>query len=205
MRRDGRFIERVGFYNPVASGGEQPLRVAFDRVEHWTGHGAQMSPTVEPPGRAGEDGAGLTARRRARGRVALMADAELARRRPRGRPHRRRLGREGLVQGPAVRRRPAGAILFHAAGTSARPAGLRRTRRLPRSLEIREVREHGDGIVALAEGVADRNAPRRCAARASSSRGRAFRTPATDEFYWVDLIGLEVVNREGVVLGRSSA
>ena len=45
-RRDGRFIERVGFYNPVASGGEQPLRVAFDRVEHWTGHGAQMSPTV---------------------------------------------------------------------------------------------------------------------------------------------------------------
>ena len=45
--RDGRNIERVGFYNPVASGGEQPLRVAFDRVEHWTGHGAQMSPTVK--------------------------------------------------------------------------------------------------------------------------------------------------------------
>jgi small subunit ribosomal protein S16 len=35
VRRDGRFIERVGFYNPVASGGEQPLRVAFDRIEHW--------------------------------------------------------------------------------------------------------------------------------------------------------------------------
>ena len=31
-RRDGRFIERVGFYNPVAAGGEEPLRVAFDRV-----------------------------------------------------------------------------------------------------------------------------------------------------------------------------
>jgi small subunit ribosomal protein S16 len=45
-RRDGRFLERVGFYNPVAAGGEQPLRVAFDRIEHWTGHGAQMSPTV---------------------------------------------------------------------------------------------------------------------------------------------------------------
>jgi small subunit ribosomal protein S16 len=45
-RRDGRFIERVGFYNPVASGAEQPLRVAFDRIEHWTGSGAQMSPTV---------------------------------------------------------------------------------------------------------------------------------------------------------------
>ena len=47
LRRDGRFIERVGFYNPVAAGGEQPLRVAFDRVEHWTGPGALMSPTVK--------------------------------------------------------------------------------------------------------------------------------------------------------------
>jgi small subunit ribosomal protein S16 len=45
-RRDGRFIERVGFYNPVAAGGEQPLRVALDRVSFWTGQGAQMSPTV---------------------------------------------------------------------------------------------------------------------------------------------------------------
>jgi small subunit ribosomal protein S16 len=46
IRRDGRFIERVGFYNPVASGGEQPLRVAFDRVDFWSSQGAQLSPTV---------------------------------------------------------------------------------------------------------------------------------------------------------------
>jgi small subunit ribosomal protein S16 len=46
-RRDGRFIERVGFYNPVAAGGEQPLRVAFDRIEHWASTGAQLSPTVQ--------------------------------------------------------------------------------------------------------------------------------------------------------------
>jgi small subunit ribosomal protein S16 len=45
-RRDGRFIERVGFYNPVASGAEQPLRVALERVSYWTGVGAQLSPTV---------------------------------------------------------------------------------------------------------------------------------------------------------------
>jgi len=45
-RRDGRFIERVGFYNPVASGAEQPLRVAMDRVTHWKSVGAQLSPTV---------------------------------------------------------------------------------------------------------------------------------------------------------------
>ncbi len=45
-RRDGRFIERVGFYNPMASGADLPLNVAFDRVSYWTGVGAQMSPTV---------------------------------------------------------------------------------------------------------------------------------------------------------------
>jgi small subunit ribosomal protein S16 len=45
-RRDGRFIERIGFYNPIAAGGEQPLRVATDRLTHWVGQGAQMSPTV---------------------------------------------------------------------------------------------------------------------------------------------------------------
>lgn len=46
VRRDGRFLERVGFYNPAAAGSEQPLRIAFDRVEHWTSHGARLSPTV---------------------------------------------------------------------------------------------------------------------------------------------------------------
>ena len=45
-RRDGRYLERVGFYNPMAAGGEQPLRVAVDRVTYWTGTGAQLSPTV---------------------------------------------------------------------------------------------------------------------------------------------------------------
>ena len=45
-RRDGRFIERVGFYNPMAAGGDQPLRVALDRVTYWSGVGAQLSPTV---------------------------------------------------------------------------------------------------------------------------------------------------------------
>jgi small subunit ribosomal protein S16 len=45
-RRDGRFLERVGFYNPVAAGQAEDLRVAFDRVEHWVKNGAQLSPTV---------------------------------------------------------------------------------------------------------------------------------------------------------------
>ena len=45
-RRDGRFIERVGFYNPVAPEGETRFRVAADRLTYWQGVGAQLSPTV---------------------------------------------------------------------------------------------------------------------------------------------------------------
>ena len=45
-RRDGRFIERVGFYNPVANENEERLRIALDRVTHWTNNGAQLSPVV---------------------------------------------------------------------------------------------------------------------------------------------------------------
>jgi small subunit ribosomal protein S16 len=45
-RRDGRFIERIGFYNPTAKDGEEGLRIAQDRLAHWTGVGAQPSPTV---------------------------------------------------------------------------------------------------------------------------------------------------------------
>ena len=46
-RRDGRFIERVGFYNPLARGGEESLRLAQDRLTYWQGVGAQVSDTVE--------------------------------------------------------------------------------------------------------------------------------------------------------------
>ncbi len=44
--RDGRFIERVGFFNPLAKGQEERLRLNLDRVEHWTGKGAQPSQRV---------------------------------------------------------------------------------------------------------------------------------------------------------------
>ncbi|MCH8478844.1 MAG: 30S ribosomal protein S16 [Wenzhouxiangella sp.] len=42
-RRDGRNIERLGFFNPVARGQEERLRVDTDRVDHWVGQGAQMT------------------------------------------------------------------------------------------------------------------------------------------------------------------
>ena len=45
-RRDGRFIERIGFYNPTAKDNEEGLRIAQDRLSYWQGVGAQASPTV---------------------------------------------------------------------------------------------------------------------------------------------------------------
>jgi small subunit ribosomal protein S16 len=46
-RRDGRFIERIGFYNPIAKDNEESIRLAQDRLTFWRGVGAQPSPTVE--------------------------------------------------------------------------------------------------------------------------------------------------------------
>ena len=45
-RRDGRFIERIGFYNPIATEKEEGLRIAADRLTYWQQQGAQLSPTV---------------------------------------------------------------------------------------------------------------------------------------------------------------
>ena len=44
--RDGRYIERVGFFNPIATGGEERLRVERERVDYWVSKGAQPSERV---------------------------------------------------------------------------------------------------------------------------------------------------------------
>ena len=44
--RDGRYIERVGYYNPRATGGEVRLTLNTDRVDHWVAQGAQTSERV---------------------------------------------------------------------------------------------------------------------------------------------------------------
>ena len=44
--RDGRFIERVGFYNPKAPEGQESLRIQLDRVAFWKGQGAKLSDTT---------------------------------------------------------------------------------------------------------------------------------------------------------------
>ncbi|RMH44644.1 MAG: 30S ribosomal protein S16 [Gammaproteobacteria bacterium] len=44
--RDGRFIERVGFFNPVARGNDEKLRLDLERIEYWLSQGAQTSERV---------------------------------------------------------------------------------------------------------------------------------------------------------------
>ena len=45
-RLKGRYIERLGFFNPIATGGEERFRVDFDRIDHWLKQGAQTSERV---------------------------------------------------------------------------------------------------------------------------------------------------------------
>jgi small subunit ribosomal protein S16 len=45
-RRDGRFVERIGFYNPSARAGAEGLRINEERAQYWIGTGAQVSDTV---------------------------------------------------------------------------------------------------------------------------------------------------------------
>ena len=44
--RDGRFIERIGFYNPKAPAGQETFRVQTERLTYWQGKGAQLSDTA---------------------------------------------------------------------------------------------------------------------------------------------------------------
>ena len=81
------------------------------------------------------------------------------------------------------------------------PAGAAARLPLPTLLRVVSAREQGDTVVAIVHEVADRDqaeslkGARVCVSRAS------FPTVDTDEFYWVDLIGLDVVDRQGVLLG----
>jgi len=69
-------------------------------------------------------------------------------------------------------------------------------------LPIGRVREHSDALVATSPEIRDRNAAETLkGARIMVSRAM-FPTPEADEYYWVDLIGLRVINRESVVLGE---
>lgn len=69
------------------------------------------------------------------------------------------------------------------------------------TLRIRSSKEHGDGMVAQADGFDDRDSAELLRGARIFIARSSFPTVATNEFYWVDLIGLAVVNREGLALG----
>ena len=69
-------------------------------------------------------------------------------------------------------------------------------------LRVREAKEHADSIVATAQDIDDRTAAEVLRGARIFIPRSSFPSAATDEYYWVDLIGLDVVNREGVALGR---
>lgn len=68
-------------------------------------------------------------------------------------------------------------------------------------LPIREAREHSDSVVASAADIPDRDAAEALKGARVFVPRSSFPSTADDEYYWVDLIGLEVVNREGLALG----
>ncbi len=73
---------------------------------------------------------------------------------------------------------------------------------LPRLLKLVQVKAHGDGIVAQVDGVEDRNAAEALRGVRLFVARSSFPTAGPDEYYWVDLLGLAVHNREGDLLGQ---
>ena len=72
----------------------------------------------------------------------------------------------------------------------------------PLLLRVREAKDHSDSVVACSEDIVDRNAAESLKGARIFVPRSSFPTPEDGEYYWVDLIGLQVVNREGVVLGE---
>lgn len=94
-------------------------------------------------------------------------------------------------------------FLKPAADVPGRPASpvVRNAQALPATLKITSAREQGDVVVATSPDIPDRNAAEALkGARVFVSR-ESFPTAGDGEYYWIDLIGLDVVNRDGVALG----
>jgi 16S rRNA processing protein RimM len=76
-----------------------------------------------------------------------------------------------------------------------------RLRALEQPLRVASVREQGDGLVALIHELADRDLAQLCKGLRLFVKRSSFPSAAEGEYYWVDLIGLEVHNRQGERLG----
>lgn len=88
---------------------------------------------------------------------------------------------------------------WHLHWMPAAPGVVEPVRRL---LKVIRAREHGEGIVAKVEGLDDRDLAQALAGGSLAVSRSSFPTLDDGEYYWVDLIGMDVVNREGVPLGR---
>lgn len=71
-----------------------------------------------------------------------------------------------------------------------------------RQFRVAEGRPHGKGVVARLEGFEDREAVRSLVGAEVAVERAQLGDPGTDSYFWADLIGVQVVNREGAVLGR---
>ena len=69
-------------------------------------------------------------------------------------------------------------------------------------LKIKDAKDHSDSVVASSEQVPDRNAAEALRGARVFVPRSSFPTAAQDEYYWVDLIGLDVVNRQGETMGQ---
>ena len=88
------------------------------------------------------------------------------------------------------------------AGVVKRPTGVADRQRVPPLLKIVQAREHGDGVVAQAREIDDRGAAEALRGARIFIPRSSFPTADPGEYYWVDLIGLAVRNREGRALGE---
>jgi 16S rRNA processing protein RimM len=81
------------------------------------------------------------------------------------------------------------------------PSEAKPGQQVPRLLRITSAREQGDAVVAIVQEVQDRDAAQALAGAHVFVSRASFPTPDEDEFYWVDLIGLSVINKGGLAIG----
>ena len=201
VRRDGRFIERLGFYNPTAKENEESIRIAQDRLTYWKSVGAQASPTVAAP----DSVKPLQRHPRqppelpAKVMLPALETAEL----PADAIEVARIADAWGIKGwfKVLPHSAQPEALFSSKRWFLQPPGAAKAPAARSGSRIREAKEHSDCIVASSRGRADRNAAEALRGARIFVAALSFPTAAVDEYYWVDLIGLAVVNREGVALG----
>jgi 16S rRNA processing protein RimM len=97
---------------------------------------------------------------------------------------------------------PSDRAVGGAKSPTAKAAVASATAAKPVLLKIKEAKEHADTVVASSLDVADRNQAEALKGARIFVPRSSFPTAGTDEYYWVDLLGLDVFNREGVALGQ---